>query len=260
VIYGYLVDIHVPRVVPKSEEHSQMNMLPRRGNAEPQMDINPFRDEYLFDVHFMESDTSNEIRAYFLKRTPLYFRGSHFPDDLTRLLDLPTLPRRKLRDLIRHLRVYLRCEALISDTQALRAEFCPPWLSEDEKIDRSERQVYDGYRARLEVLRNLPYKNNKIKLEVCIFYNSHHFKIESTRNKYNILEAVKSTYFNFKNAGGDMTVRYEDYSTGEGRDVTWELELDRDAWEKVYLLNALKVIKHSAYNSDAAEEAMLYIA
>jgi hypothetical protein len=49
------------------------------------------------------------------------------------------------------------------------------------------------------------------------------------------MEAVKPTYFRIKNAGADVSVRFENFHAAVGSDMTWALELDAEAWNTVSL-------------------------
>ncbi|KAH8727386.1 hypothetical protein GQ44DRAFT_725273 [Phaeosphaeriaceae sp. PMI808] len=126
----------------------------------------------------------------------------------------------------------------------------PAWPGElvttTKKKEHAENWVYESHKVRFESLRNLLPKGQDLKLELCVFHNLivgiFSPKSEYIRKKYNFLEAIKSTYFHFKDAGADVKVRFEYFFTGEGMDVSWELDVDADAWKErggrpIYVLN-----------------------
>jgi hypothetical protein len=237
-IYEYLVANNRPKMVPQVEHNgptipwSESNVGDQAG-----MSLNPFRDNHVFNTRIMGHDISYETRTYFLRTTPLYFRGSQSVEDLDKLLKLEVQPRKHLLDFIRHLRVYLRCEGFERETQNVQLNIGPSWLTDREKRTSAEIRILERYRSSLECLRHLPFEKHKIKLEICILHDLHeeeHEKIYE-REKYNILEAIKSIYFFTKDAGANISVRYECINTGYGEDVTWELDLDADASGKVIM-------------------------
>jgi hypothetical protein len=236
MIYEYLVESHLPRVLPKTEDYNHATCVHIASTTSQTSCVDPFHDEYIFDESIMGKDTSNETQTHLLRTTPLYLRGRHLASDIPSLFDISTSSCKHLRDHVRYLRVYLRCENFERDVSSLMTESDPVWLGDEVKRNNSELQIYDEYRSHLENLCNLPFQSHRIQLELCIFHNlDEHTTItsESARRKYNILETIKPTYFFVKDSGADIVVRYENYSTGLGTDVTWELDLDAETWGKV---------------------------
>jgi hypothetical protein len=73
----------------------------------------------------------------------------------------PTPIRKHIRDLIRHLRIYLRWETFLSDAVCTQ----PP----DSPLDEPATQAL--FRTRLDGLQTLNYADHKATLEICVFHN-----------------------------------------------------------------------------------------
>lgn len=215
-----------PVIVPAAEER-----------CSPGAEFDPCQNDYKFNHLIMGEERVEEIREYFLRTTPIYFRGSSRSDSLDALLGMNSWFYRPVRDYIRHLRVYLRCETFLSSMQDVRQAMPDVW--NDELIKLSELKLYHGYEARLAPLRKLPFYKHKIKLEICVFHSAHDDHTHSNevmsgkRHRHNLLECVKPTYFYAKECGADVSVRYECFDTGHGTDVSWELNLDAEKWTQV---------------------------
>jgi hypothetical protein len=234
LIYSYLVADCLPTVVPKAASSLWDNSLEVASESrQAHQDLNPFRPNYMFNTRVMGKDIAYEAREYLLRKTPVYFSGTHTTTDLARFLKVQTQPGRYVRDLIRYLRVYLRCERLAGQLSTLGDGVAPSWLNEKDKRIYNERRIYETYSASLKGLQNLPYDKHHIKIEICILHTLFGNEEYSMRRKTNLLEAIKSTYFHIKKAGAEVTVRSEYVPDGSGYDVTWELDLDADEWEKV---------------------------
>jgi hypothetical protein len=221
MVYKYLMDDE-PAVVPPTESS---------------VTFDPCLSDYKFNRVIMGHETVGEIRSYFLKTTPIYFRGSARPDSLTALLSSFSRIYEPVQDYIRHLRVYLRCDTFLNSMQDLQQAMPDVWNSELVKL--GEMKLYNSYESRLTPLRTLPFYKYKIKLEICAFYDAHEDHLRwnevmgERRHKHNILEGIKPTYFYAKQAGADISVRFELFGTGDGTDVSWELDLDAEKWAQV---------------------------
>lgn len=239
-IYHYLFEDRAPKVVPVSEPcwlsfEREFDKSPREYT-----DLNPFRGGYLFSSAIVGDEISAEAREYSLRTTPLYFRGSQDPKDLEKFLDIRIAPYRALRDVIRHLRIYVRCEYMRRDLHLSIMGMSHGIWPDDDDVKRSgERQLYDSYSSRLSTLRTLPYALHSIRLEICVFHglqNGNRDNVEhvkgSQRQRHNIMKAIKPIYFHAKKAGASIAVRFEDFHRGNGMDVTDELGRDATRWEQ----------------------------
>jgi hypothetical protein len=223
-----------PYMVPQAEKWQTDGQHPTETG------LDPFRGNYAFNTRVMGYDVSYETRAYFLRTTPLSFRGSRSKGDLDKLLSIAVRPGKDVRDFIRHLRLILHCGSFDEDLQIMALNILPDSLSIEEKTSIAESRVYDTYHSYLANISSLPFDKHTIKLEICILHGfiSHPSLVEEyqriERYKYNIFEALKPIYFQVKSAGADISVRYEGIHHGEhGQDISWELDLDADAWAEV---------------------------
>jgi hypothetical protein len=266
LIYSYLVADYTPTVVPRTEAGTQNNSDIYRGDDytfNPEYDtcrdMNPFRPNYVFDTRVMGQDIAYETREYLLRNTPLYFRGPKDLSDLAKFLDIKIQPCKSIRDCVRHLRVYLRCENLLDQWYSDLEASAPPWIKDNDKRYYGERCIYERYRVSLEDLCNLPYKKHPIKVEICVL---HQLALKlafeggsgDMRYKYNLFEAIKPTYFHLKKAGADISVRFEYRPTGEGEDVTWQL----DMWEGVSQHRATTGILRSTHENCLANGSCVF--
>jgi hypothetical protein len=157
--------------------------------------LDPFRGNYVFNTRVMGYDVSYETRAYFLRTTPLSFRGSRSKGDLDKLLSIAVWPGKDVRDFIRHLRLILHCGSFDEDLQIMALNILPDSLSIEEKTSIAESRVYDTYHSYLANISSLPFDKHTIKLEICILHGfiSHPSLVEEyqriERYKYNIFEA-----------------------------------------------------------------------
>ncbi|KAF2036085.1 hypothetical protein EK21DRAFT_46860, partial [Setomelanomma holmii] len=173
----------------------------------------PFSDKYVFDPNIMGATISREIRYFYIKNTPIYFRGCHDADQVGRRLHVNVFAGQRVRDVVRHLRIYLRCENFMSYLSGLPTGL-PYFEDLDERRVRGERYMYELWCSRLAPLHQLPYDKHKIKVEICIFHNFHNIwgsldtnEDEDQRQKYNLLETVKPVYTHIKRAGANVSVR-----------------------------------------------------
>jgi hypothetical protein len=235
LVYSYLAADHTPTVVPRTEPKTASSHVEPDFSSSRQ-DLNPFRPNFMFNTRVMGDDIAHETREYILRKTPVYFRGSQTTSELADFLEIQIQSRRYVRDVIRHLRVYLRCERF---TECFTVHLDkpgdgmpPPWFKHEQTTLYQERRMYEAYCASLKGLQKLPYDKHPIKIEICILHELWETD-DYTRYKTNFLEAIKPTYFHIKKAGADVTVRSEFLPEGQGEDVTWMLDLDAPAWEKV---------------------------
>jgi hypothetical protein len=233
-IYEYLVADDRPKVVPQGEPSRHSPTIPGQADA----NWNPFRDNPVFNTRIMGHSIGYETRAYFVRTTPIYFRGPQRAYGLEEFLKIEVQPCIYLCDLIRHLRVYLSCETFDRDMQNILLNIHSAWLTEVEKRNSAATHMYERYGRYLEDLRCLFLKEHNVKLEICILHglpedpHSQDFWRKYAPQKYNILESIKPLYFSAKDAGVDISVRCEYLKTGYGEDVSWQLDLDAEAWRK----------------------------
>ena len=245
MVYEHLVNTGTPRVIPQSEGNAQdsISSIGRRTYGEN----DPFGNEAASDSRVMGQAVSKEIKELFVRKTPFYFRGSKNAEHIGAFLNIEVTPGKFMMNLIQHLRLHLQCETFEEDMNSFLSGIPLVFESEGDRRSHGEHRMYDTYRRRLCMLRHMPYNSRKIKLEICIFHNlvsphTWNTVTSCTRKKYNILEAVKPMYFHAKGSGADVSVRYENFSTGEGMDVTWELDMDTEAWEEVGSRNPVSSI------------------
>ncbi len=79
--------------------------------------LNPLSHDYYFSAATMGLQTSTEIQNLALRKTPFYFRGSKNAPHIRDLLDVQFQPGKYFRDLVRHLRVYARCETFMFEAK-----------------------------------------------------------------------------------------------------------------------------------------------
>ncbi|KAF2829990.1 hypothetical protein CC86DRAFT_178373 [Ophiobolus disseminans] len=236
MIYENLVDISLPRIVPEAEGSAEDGLNQHIG---PAAAFGPFRNEPVFDSYVMGSQISIEIREFFIKRAPLYFRGWHNTQHINVLLDAVVSPEKLVRDLTQNMRMYLRCETFDNDISSYVDRSPLMCATHEEQQSHGEHLLYDTYRKRVRALEKLAFGNRKIKLEICIFQSLYEVpalvgfptKSKDMRRLYNILEAIKPTYFCVKDQGAQVTVRCENFYSGEGLDMTWVLDADAEAWK-----------------------------
>ena len=230
-IYLSLFDRDIPRAVPQTEDARDTQRLNSRVNASE-----VFHNEYIFDEEVMGPVTGQEIQETCLRRTPIYFRGcARFPD-VHQLLDYQLPSGRYVRDIIRHLRVYLRFEHFQDDVAAAYRSAQPAILPINSLFTEGQLEL-EMYKICLNLngLKQLPFQSHKIKLEICIFYESERYRNTGNdiRVRYNLFEAVKPAYYRARNAGANVSVHWEDFAErgNEGRmDATELYDADAEAW------------------------------
>ncbi|KAH7075901.1 hypothetical protein BKA63DRAFT_512687 [Paraphoma chrysanthemicola] len=242
MVYDFLIDTSEPRMIPEIEGVVPVTPLfippppPPSPPSRPRRRWgrhSPFNNNYIFSASIMGRQISREIKCYYIKKKPLYFRGTPGAERIGLVLcsHMPLPTRKKVSDFVRHLRVYLRCEHHAYHIGSL-PHGLPYFESPEERNRRGEKHMFDQYSSRISALRDLPYEKHKIKVEICIFHdNSSSIMsvLEVERNKYNLLEVVKPVYLHAKSHGADIAVRYEDFNGGYGGDVSWELDLEESA-------------------------------
>ncbi|KAH7090249.1 hypothetical protein FB567DRAFT_519419 [Paraphoma chrysanthemicola] len=242
MVYDFLIDTGEPRMIPELEPVVPMTPLFFPPPPPPTPPIrprrrwgrhSPFNDNYIFDSAIMGRQISREIKCYYIKKKPLYFRGTPGSERLGPVLcsHMPLPTRKRVSSFVRHLRVYLRCEHHAYHIGSL-PHGLPYFESTEERNRRGEKHMFDQYSSRIRPLRDLLYDKYKIKVEICIFHSNSSSTVsapEAQRNKYNLLEVVKPVYLHAKSQGADITVRYEHFNSGSGEDVSWELDLKEPA-------------------------------
>jgi hypothetical protein len=171
MVYENLVDPSSPRVVPRSEE-SKPDVQSSTARPIDSWNGGLFEVEHACHPEVMGLQTSDEIREYLVRKTPLYIRGTRTQyDQLQRLLQTSVSSGRLVRDFTRHLRVYLRCEDFEAGLKDYLAGARPLYEATKDRRRLGERRMYDIYRRRLESLHRLPFDRHKIKIEICIFHD-----------------------------------------------------------------------------------------
>ncbi|KAF1350478.1 hypothetical protein EJ07DRAFT_32995, partial [Lizonia empirigonia] len=158
--------------------------------------LQPFPRTFSFDVEVMGPEVSAEIIDFFVRRDSVYFRGLLDGISLETVLDLRLTSSTYVRDLIRHLRVY------VSYDYALRQDH----IEADDTI--RDKAPYEILRESLAPLQNIAYTDRKIKIEICILVmNSASVTQEISRATYILLESVATIFHLVKSAGADIAVR-----------------------------------------------------
>ncbi|KAF1925451.1 uncharacterized protein M421DRAFT_398714 [Didymella exigua CBS 183.55] len=136
----------------------------------------------IFDEDIMGPAVSAEIKDTFICKTSFYYRGPLHGVDLDMLLDHPLPSGSLMRDLIRHLRVYVRYDSLPYEKD----------LSGEEKRMRS-RASSRVFGASLAALSSITYKTCKVEIEICalVTFEADEKPIAAA---YNLLESVKPAY------------------------------------------------------------------
>ena len=129
-IYEHVFDISEPIVIPRME-HPKVKIVNGRlqyGSAGAcehakamREELNPFMQNYCFSVAVMGSPVSTEFQNLVLRKTPFYFRGSRTSPNVRQLLNTEIPPGVYFRDLVRHLRVYLRSNAAFHEAEDIAA-------------------------------------------------------------------------------------------------------------------------------------------
>jgi hypothetical protein len=236
MVYANLIDMTSPIVVPQAEDSIRIAQSTRQVSDHH----DPFQRVAAFDADIMSPQISHEVRELAMRRTPIYVRGTQCMDPIAALLSTRVSPGTSVRDVIHHLRVYLRCETFEKDISEHLSTVSPLFEPQEEQRMLAEPRMFETYRRRLKKLEDLPFSEHKIKVEICIlheFYERHNFDdlvdASQTRKWLNLLEAVKPTYFYLKDEGADVSVRCENYHAAQGSDMTWAFDLDEEAWREV---------------------------
>lgn len=212
-IYAHLFDASHPRAVAHHETSENLFLAPS--------DI--FHNEWIFDKKVMGETTSQEIQGQVLRTTPIYFRGrAKFFLNVQDLLDIKLSSGEEVKDLIRHLRVYLRVERFQDEKrEILDANGILPMRNLFTEA-QLELGMYKTYEARLHALTSLPFRSHSIKLEICVLYERLRYKEadEADRVEYNLVETARVALVRAERAGAvDVKVRLEDVGTGVKIDV-----------------------------------------
>lgn len=178
----------------------------------------------------MGSSVSTEFQNLVLRKTPFYFRGSRTSLNVRQLLNTEIRPGVYFRDLVRHLRVYLRSNAAFHD-----AEDVATGVSRAQIACYSEHVTLDVpstcamYVDRLEGLETINYTNHTVVLELCFLGPTAGpgVILHEPSIKRNLYEMVGSLYRRARDVGADVKVRFERFGTGGGEDWTGYLERDR---------------------------------
>ncbi|CAE7024192.1 hypothetical protein P3342_005370 [Pyrenophora teres f. teres] len=214
-VYKHIFDTTNPIVVPRLDKVKSVTPInrihcgvKREQSSTKQDPMDPFAFDYYFSPAIMGLPTSIDIQDLAFRKNPFYFRGCRNSPKVTDFLDLKVQSGKHIRDLVRHLRVYLRCEDferdVIYETQVVPPTTIKVSASIIQTMD--EPATYAQYRSRLDGLQTLNYANHKIVLEVCVFYKQH--TLDSVDNvKLNLFECVHSVYHDAKQAGADVRVR-----------------------------------------------------
>lgn len=197
-----------------------------------------FQGDYIFDKEIMGVATSQEIQETFLRTTPIYLRGCSEYPDVKQLLDVPLSSGKHVRDIVRHLRVYLRFERFTQEQEAVRLGIISSSCLFQE--GQFESAFFKTYSARLDGLDQLPFKDHKIKIELCVFRNERplHLDADDERDRSNLYETVKPAYYRARSTGADISVHWENYSwtqqsSGRHADATELYVQNAEDWENV---------------------------
>jgi hypothetical protein len=144
------------------------------------------------------------------------------------LLNIQFSSGKRVRELVRHLRVYMRFERFetekrdVTDTSAI---FPIQNLFSHTQL---KLEIYKTYAARLDALKSLPFNAHQIRLEICVFYNRAWYAgVEQTmRIKHNLFELVRPAYFRAKKDGADVRVHWENVETGARVDANELYDID----------------------------------
>jgi hypothetical protein len=145
-------------------------------------------------------------------------------------LDIQLQSGKYIRDLIRHLRVYLCCDTILVDAI--------PDCLHHQATARAAMSIYDRtsgisynatmippslkepvaqaiYRSRLDGLPALNYADHKVTLQICVFYTPVIVQELEYISSF-VHTLMKPVFYEAKNAGAHVAVRWEDFSTGRG--------------------------------------------
>jgi hypothetical protein len=250
-VYENLVDPTIPIVVPKIEGTDRALHLHSDGlRQHPTIDLNPFGGNRYFDSHIVGPHISEYIQALALRKTPFYFRGCRNAPDVKSFLDIQLKNGTHIRDHIRLVRVYLRCESFSGNAVYPQTPNSSHTSQTHLPIALDEEARYAMYASRLRGLHTLNYTKHKVSLEICVFYSAAVLRNHDNRYiKRNLFECVKPAYYSAKVAGADARVRGEDFMTGRGED--WTLCYERDKKESAIacLLKSFRPLRLSLLNA-----------
>jgi hypothetical protein len=219
-VYEFLFDSNIPRTVPQNDDANTKTLTPRKSLSTTDI----FHDEYIFNPNILGPVLSSEIQALVLRTTPIYFRGCVLCPDVAELLDMQLASGDYVRDLIRHLRVYLRFDRFHTEKTN---EAVPSWLSILPRKAlftplQLKMEIYKAYSARADGIMRLPFREHTIKVEMCVFYKSaaRSRDAEGERVRFNLFETVRRAYKCAKREGAHVSVRLEDIEKGDGGDAS----------------------------------------
>lgn len=197
-IYDDLIDWGKPFATPQRETPDELQPFPRT---------------FAFEAEVMGPEVSAEIIDLFVRTDPVYFRGLLDGVSIETMLDLCLPSSTSVRNLIRHLRVY------VSYDYALWQDYIE---ADDTICDKSPGEILW---ESLLPLQTMAYSDRNIKIEICILVmNSTSFSPEISRATYILLESVAPIFNLLKDTGADIVVRLERQSDGIGADVTYILD------------------------------------
>lgn len=145
IVYDHLmidIDCTAPIVLPKPEVSDELHLFPQF---------------YLFDDNVVGPDASAETQDMFVRKASFYYRGPLDGIDLDVLLDHSLPSGGHIRDLVRHLRVYVRYDFIPHEKG----------LNEQEK-HLCEKVSYKAFATSLVPLSGITYRNRKVRIEICV--------------------------------------------------------------------------------------------
>jgi hypothetical protein len=189
-VYENLFDLTIPIIVPKTEDidrtlHSHSDGMRKH----PTIYLNPFGGNRYFDSHVVGPHISEDIQELALRKTPFYFRGCRNAPDVKSFLDIQFQNGTQIRDYIRHLRVYLRCDNFSGAAVYEQTPNSSRTKHTLLPIETGEEARYAMYASRLRGVHTLNYTKHKIRLEICVFYNAEVLQKHENRHiKRNLFE------------------------------------------------------------------------
>lgn len=175
----------------------------------------------------------NEIQQLFVRNVPINVRGLLDSISIDALLDTRLPSGSLIRDLVKHLRVFVRYEqptvttTVAPVTTANAAPVMPAvkvrGYATEIDADRwqAEQESYLVFGSSLDGLRIIDYAHRKVKIDLCILGpQSTSQKGSLDRVSYNLFLAVRPIFDFIITAGGEATVRLERDKAGLGGDVT----------------------------------------
>jgi hypothetical protein len=155
----------------------------------PTIYLNPFGGNRYFDSHVVGPHISEDIQELALRKTPFYFRGCRNAPNVKSFLDIQFQNGTQIRDYIRHLRVYLRCDNFSGAAVYEQTPNSSRTKHTLLPIETGEEARYAMYASRLRGVHTLNYTKHKIRLEICVFYNAEVLQKHENRHiKRNLFE------------------------------------------------------------------------